>query len=165
MKCIVEGFKNSIEMYNIIYETQRILAIRKVICSAIKHHKNNTVDWGLGIHNLFLDISNSYKHAFGHHNDCIDHYCCSEKQNEDLVPKIKSSTFWAKIQYIVGLVASHSRSLINDCDSNSVEQFNSIVAKFVGGKRTNLIQRQTYQSRCAAAVVAFNTKIPLYNIQ
>lgn len=79
--------------------------------------------------------------------------------------KVKSSTFWAKIPYIVGIVAGHSRSLINDCDNNAVEQFNSIIAKFVNGKRTNLVQRRTYQSRCAAAFVAFNTKMPLYNLQ
>ncbi|CAB3237971.1 unnamed protein product [Arctia plantaginis] len=145
--------------------TQRILAIRKVICCAVKKHKAETLELGERINKLYTDISNSCNHAFGHHTKCLDHYCSSEKKNEDLVLRVKNSAFWAKIQYIVGIVAAHSRSLINDCDSNAVEQFNSIIAKFVGGKRTNLVQWQTYQSRCAAAVVAFNTKRPLYNIQ
>ncbi|CAB3249485.1 unnamed protein product [Arctia plantaginis] len=145
--------------------TQRILAIRKVICCAIKKHKAETLELGERINKLYTDISNSCNHAFRHHTKCLDHYCRSEKKNEDLVLRVKNSAFWAKIQYIVGIVAAHSRSLINDCDSNAVEQFNCIIATFVGGKRTNLVQRQTYQSRCAAAVVAFNTNRPLYNIQ
>ncbi|XP_069355893.1 uncharacterized protein [Maniola hyperantus] len=138
--------------------TQRILAIRKVICLAIKKHKNDKAELGVRINSLYADISNAYNHAFGHHAECEGHYCSSEKKSDDLVPKVNNSTFWFKIQYIVGIVATHSRSLINDFDSNTVEQFNSIIAKFVGSKRTNLIQRQTYQSRCAAAVVAYNTK-------
>lgn len=222
---LVEGFKNSVEMYNVIYgrviadgdsstysrileerpykdvtvekiecrnhilrnmcnklngvskdtkyslqmrkmlTTQRILAIRKVICLAIKKLKNDVDEKGIRINKLYEDISNSYKHAFGHHNECRDYYCSSEKKSEDLLPKVKSSAVWAKIQYIVGIVATHSRSLINDYDSNAVEQFNSIIAKFVAGKRTNLVQRQTYQSRCAAAVVSYNTKSALYNLQ
>ncbi|CAH2088144.1 unnamed protein product [Euphydryas editha] len=145
--------------------TRRILAIRKVICLAVKKHKNDSAELGVRINNLYADVSNSYNHGFGYHDNCLDHYCSSEKTSDDLVPKVRNSTYWSKIQHILGIIATHSRSLINDFDSNAVEQFNSIIAKFVSGKRTNLIQRRTYQSRCAAAVVVYNTKRPLYSIQ
>lgn len=57
--------------------------------------------------------------------------------------------------------------MIQKVNSNIAEVFNSIVAKFVGGTRTNFSARQSYSARCAASVVAFNTKQPqtlLYNI-
>lgn len=138
---LVEGFKNSVEMYNVIYgrviadgdsstysrileerpyknvtvekiecrnhifrnmcnklvavskdtkynlqmrkmlTTQRILAIRKVICLAIKELKNDVTELiGMRINKLYKDISNSYNHAFGHHKECLDYYCSSEKK-------------------------------------------------------------------------------------
>ncbi|KAJ8893059.1 hypothetical protein PR048_005640, partial [Dryococelus australis] len=45
-------------------------------------------------------------------------------------------------------------------DSNSIDSFNSMVAKFVGGKRINFCMKIIYTSRIHAAVVAFHTKIP-----
>lgn len=106
---------------------------------AVKKRKNDSGESGVRINNLYADISDSYNHAFGHRDNCLDHYCSSENNSDDLVPKVTNSTFWSKIQHILGIVARHSRSLISDFDSNAVEQFNSIIAKFVGGNRTNLI--------------------------
>lgn len=48
--------------------------------------------------------------------------------------------------------------LIYDVDSNVVEHFHSIVAKFVGGKRTNLPMSDSYTARCTAALVQHNTQ-------
>lgn len=41
------------------------------------------------------------------------------------------------------------------------EQFNSMVAKYAGGKRINYALRNSYALRCYAAVVAFNTGTPI----
>lgn len=79
---------------------QRVLAIRKVICCAIRKHKTDICTLGEKINKLFADISNSHNHAFGHHNECRDYYCSSEKTSEDLVLTVKNSAFWSKIQYI-----------------------------------------------------------------
>lgn len=62
--------------------TQRMLAIRKVICAAIKADKSDLAELGEKINNLYVDISNSYNHEFGHHDVCLEHYC-SSKKNED----------------------------------------------------------------------------------
>lgn len=45
--------------------------------------------------------------------------------------------------YYLSNVASHSPSLIHNVDSNAVERYNSIVAKFVGGKRINFSRKGT----------------------
>lgn len=58
---------------------------------------------------------------------------------------------------IMSNLASHSPSLIHDVDSNAVERYNSIVAKLVGGKRINFSLKGSYQTRCNAAVVSFNS--------
>ncbi|XP_049705378.2 uncharacterized protein LOC126056452 [Helicoverpa armigera] len=145
--------------------TERILAIRKVINCAIKKHKIDNIDHTNKINNLYGDIMNSMNHAFGDHESCKDYYCQSSRASEDLTLTLKTCSIWFRIKTIVTAVAAKSRSLINDADSNRVECFNSIVAKFVGGKRVNFSLKRAYKARCEAAVVAFNTKKPLYNLQ
>lgn len=62
--------------------------------------------------------------------------------------KSQNSTVLAfgKNQIVAGNVAVHSRSLIEDVDSNAVEQFNFVTAKLVGGKRINYSLRRGYQT-------------------
>ncbi|KAK4883412.1 hypothetical protein RN001_006731 [Aquatica leii] len=64
-----------------------------------------------------------------------------------------------RLEQHLKMVWLNARSLLEDVDSNVVEHFNSIVAKHVGGKQINFSLRGSYQGRCAAAVVRFNTKI------
>ncbi|KAG8267457.1 positive regulation of protein localization to cilium [Homalodisca vitripennis] len=54
--------------------------------------------------------------------------------------------------------------LVSDIDSNMVEHYNLCVAMFAGGKRTNLIQKNAYKIRCAAAVFSHNTGTPIYKL-
>jgi len=42
------------------------------------------------------------------------------------------------------IVAHHAESLIYNVNNNAVEGFNSVVAKYVGGKRVNFSSRGTY---------------------
>ncbi|CAH2092101.1 unnamed protein product [Euphydryas editha] len=46
--------------------------------------------------------------------------------------------------------------------NNKAEQFNSVVAKVIGGKRINYSLKDSYAARCYAAVVIFNTGLPQY---
>lgn len=55
-------------------------------------------------------------------------------------------------------VANKSDSLIENVTNNSAELYNSIVAKFVGGKRINFSLRNSYAARCDAAVLSMNNK-------
>ncbi|XP_074034145.1 uncharacterized protein [Leptinotarsa decemlineata] len=43
-------------------------------------------------------------------------------------------------------------------DTNTVEQFNSIICKHIGGKRINYCSRRSLQARCEASAVEWNTK-------
>ena len=60
---------------------------------------------------------------------------------------------------IIRRLANHARSLLHDVDSNVVEHYNSIVAKFIGGKRINYAFKNSYSARCYAAVVSHNTSM------
>lgn len=141
--------------------TQRILAIRKVICASISENSSKDSDFDTKVNSLYTDINNFYNHAFGHHENCQPYYCTTQNDSEDVTLILKTCAIWHRIKFIVNTVAAKTRSLMHNCDSNKVESFNSIIAKFVGGKRINFSMRQGYQSRCNAAVVSFNTKHPL----
>jgi hypothetical protein len=55
-------------------------------------------------------------------------------------------------------IANLSSSLLYDVDNNPVESYNSIVNKFVAGKRINFSLRGSYRGRCFAAAISFNNK-------
>ncbi|CAG4933082.1 unnamed protein product [Parnassius apollo] len=62
-------------------------------------------------------------------------------------------------------VAVKSRSLIENVNTNLVECFNSLIAKFIGGKRINFALKREYQGRCNSAVVKFNEKSAISYVQ
>ncbi|KAF2896350.1 hypothetical protein ILUMI_09813, partial [Ignelater luminosus] len=65
---------------------------------------------------------------------------------ENLIPSIQSSKdFFKNLQTIIFSVSKQARSLIYDLDSNIVEQYHSVVAKFVGGKRINYSKSNSYK--------------------
>lgn len=127
----------------------KILSARKYICDAIRLNKADK-----NCENLHYDINNSVCHAFGKHSKCKKDICL---HTDDIITQFDASSLWQRIKILAANVASHSRSLIEDVDSNVVEQFNGVIAKLVGGKRINYSQRRSYQTRCAGAVVSFNT--------
>lgn len=56
--------------------------------------------------------------------------------------------------------------IIQDVDSDIKEHYNLSynIAMFTGEKRTNLVQQYSYRTRCAAAVVKYNTGRPFYRL-
>lgn len=95
------------------------------------------------------------------HDKCRNYYC-QRKDERNYLVEIRNTVFYDKIKQHNKYIANNSRSLIFDVDSNSVEQFNSVVAKFVGGKRINYSLNKSYNARCSAAVVSFNCNRPHY---
>lgn len=68
----------------------------------------------------------------------IRYFCKRKKESEfNLVPEMQKCGIWNDIMAAVNLVAYHSDSLIYHVNNNVVESYNSIVAKYVGGKRIN----------------------------
>ncbi|GFR15215.1 yqaJ domain-containing protein [Trichonephila clavata] len=60
--------------------------------------------------------------------------------------------------HVVSNLADNSKSLLFSANNNCVEQFNSIVAKFIGGKRINFCLRGSYLARCSEAVISHNAR-------
>lgn len=54
-------------------------------------------------------------------------------------------------------VVNNSKSLLLDVDNIICEQFNSLINKYIAGKRINFSQKQSYTTRVNAAVVSFNS--------
>lgn len=43
-------------------------------------------------------------------------------------------------------------------NNNAAESYNSVICKFVGGKRINFALKGSYKTRCEAALISFNSK-------
>lgn len=112
---------------------------------------------------IFLDLSadlfNSPYHIFGEHSKCDDYFCKKRLlEEENWVQRAEICGMMVEIKNIVNRLVINSASLILDVDNNICEQFNSIINKYIGGKRINLSQRNSYNTRVEAAVVSFNSK-------
>jgi len=70
---------------------------------------------------------------------------------------LKKCGLYKKLQNALKYINWNAKSLLQNKDSNRVETFNSVISKYIGGKRINFSLRGSYESRCNAAVVAFNT--------
>lgn len=131
-----------------------------IFTGAINQHKLKS-DTEHSTAELKADIENSVNHVFGSHDECRSYYC-QRKDERNYLLEINQTAFYDKIRQYNKYLANNSRSLIFDVDSNAVEQFNAVVAKFVGGKRINYSLNKSYNARCSAAVVSFNCKRPHY---
>lgn len=141
---------------------KKIMVLRKTIRCIIKHYKADTEsERRCNIELLYNDLLLAHLHAFDDHSRCKAYFCdtarATELEGQSSKNGFFTSTLWSKICQFMSNLASHATSLIHDVDSNTVERYNSIVAKFVGGKRINFSKKGSYQMRCHAAVVSFNT--------
>lgn len=111
------------------------------------------------------DIYNSPYHVLGQHYKCASYFCKGDTISEtNLVKQAENSGMMIEIVNAVNRLVTNSNSLIIDVDNNICEQFNSVINKYIGGKRTNLSQRNAYNARVEAAVIAFNSKEYLRSI-
>lgn len=144
-----------------------ILRCRAAITKAISYRKTDTNNKVTNGQNLRKDIINGPSHVFGEHLHCMElgYFCNGRKVDEiNYIPDMKKLGLYAKIMEAVNILADYSQHLIQDVDSNVVERYNSIVAKFIGGKRVNYSQKGSYQTRCAAAVVRHNSGEEFYKL-
>ncbi|KAL4127211.1 hypothetical protein QTP88_011402 [Uroleucon formosanum] len=142
--------------------SSRILRIRKGIIKAIQYRKSNCHS----INDLRNDIYNSINHVFGNHSNCALYFCNKPKEDINLLEKIQhtDNDFYVNMNSIIRQLGRHSKSLMQDVDSNIVESYNSIIAKVIGGKRVNYALKRSYVGRCYAATVAKNSRRPIYSM-
>nr|XP_049695130.1 uncharacterized protein LOC110371421 isoform X2 [Helicoverpa armigera]XP_049695131.1 uncharacterized protein LOC110371421 isoform X3 [Helicoverpa armigera] len=143
----------------------KIMSMRKAIVNSIKYNKSSQNHRHVATSLLHNDIINSLAHAYGDHRMCQSYFCDKKNNYNEEFKKIQNSTFAFRLNAIISNVAAKSRSLIEDVDTNTVECFNNVIAKFIGGKRTNFALKGGYQGRCHAAAVSFNTKAALSTVQ
>lgn len=136
----------------------RILRLRYAITEAVKYWKNKEdILYEEKLANLKKDLINGPNHVFGDHTNCSTYFCKGTKIGEiNLVPVLKLLGVWDEIVAAKSLVLFHAESLLYKLNNNAAESYNSILAKFVGGKRVNFSMRGSYSLRCNAAVSSYN---------
>ncbi|KAK4882653.1 hypothetical protein RN001_005972 [Aquatica leii] len=76
---------------------------------------------------------------------------------KNLVPELQACGLFEVIKTINARLANNAINLLHDVDTNAAETYNSIIAKFVGGKRINFSLKGSYETRCIAAAISYNT--------
>ncbi|XP_076656358.1 uncharacterized protein LOC143361003 [Halictus rubicundus] len=142
--------------------------MRTDITKAAEYRVKDNVPINRKINNLQEDLTNIPSHVFGEHKECrrLGYFCdrIANNDEENMVPHLMEIGIYYKIQDIFRPLIAHAESLLYNSNNNSVESFNSIIAKYTGGKRINWSQRGSYTARCAAAVIQYNTKEVLSRI-
>lgn len=143
-----------------------VLRMRRAVVGAVNYRKEqeNTVQSDK-IKNLKMDIKNTANHVFGDHKNCASYYCKPEKYTDDpnLVSDLRDCGIWTDIQQFLLSLIANAESLIIDVTNNTVEQFNNVIAKFIGGKRVNFTTRGSYQARCFGAVTSWNSELATHS--
>lgn len=145
-----------------VLSADRQLRLRAAVTRAMKY-RNAQVKLSLQqkIDELKKDILNGPFHVFGDHSKCDErgYFCKGPKPDENnLVQDLKVVGMWDEIIAARNLVASHASSLIHNVSTNVAESFNSIICKYVGGKRVNHSLRGGYNTRCNLSVIDVNSE-------
>lgn len=158
MLAIVKNTSLNIRSRKMVGQETRRMSV--AIRSAVKYRKNEDVSKTCKVLNLRKDIQNIPNHIFGDHTKCASYFCKPDKKNKEtvnMIPTLKKDKTYEEIMKNLNRLTQNSESLIEDVDSNISEQFNSKVAKFVGGKRINYSTGPSYRDRCLLAVLQHNT--------
>ncbi|KAG4076108.1 hypothetical protein HA402_011454 [Bradysia odoriphaga] len=129
------------------------------IKTAVKHWIQSDKSKAEKIENIRKDILNAPHHVFGDHSKCSDYFCDKDKHKDDLsrIPDMKKSGLYNNIMQALARLLENARSLLYNLNTNFPEQFNSIIAKHLGGKRVNYCTGLSYAGRVDCAAISFNT--------
>ncbi|KAL4153670.1 hypothetical protein QTP88_001503 [Uroleucon formosanum] len=142
-----------------------IMRFRTGIVTAIKYRKKENKPTTQQASDLANDIMNSPYHILGEHNKCDKYFCKGSKTgDQNLVSIAENCGLMREINMANRRLFNNAQSLLKNVDNNICEQFNSMINKYIGGKRTNLSQKHTYNTRVEAAVIAFNSQSYLRTI-
>lgn len=132
--------------------------LRTGIISAIKYRAAEAdIPIPQKIQLLRNDISNAPKHCLDIHTDCSKYFCNKTGDFSKSLEQLQFFGVWDDIVWAVNSLAYHSKSLLYVASNNAAEHFNSVVSKFIAGKRINYAGRRSYTARCEAAAISFNT--------
>ena len=147
--------------------TKNALRLRISVVKATEYRRNQDISNIDKMELLKEDILNVPSHIFGEHKRCaeIGYFQCSPKANEkNLIPEMKECGLYGDIETCLQRLLLNISSLLLNMNNNLAEHYNSLVSKFVGGKRINYSLRGSYQTRCEAAAIQFNAGDDYYNL-
>lgn len=94
----------------------------------------------------------------GSHDLCEPYFCKGGTPNEqNMIVDAEKSGFLSDISQVISRLVANVDSLLMNVDNNVCEQFNSLINKYLAGKRINYSQRNAYNSRVEAAVISYNS--------
>ncbi|KAL4132332.1 hypothetical protein QTP88_009503 [Uroleucon formosanum] len=139
----------------------RVERLRAAVIKAVKYRKQqNYISYEDSVKMLKKDIVNSPNHVFGDHENCSDYFCTRKHLGEEnYVPDMKRVGLWDDIGSIRSALTYHTESLMFNLNNNAAENYNSILAKFVGGKRVNLCLRVTAYNVGANRLSLFHKQV------
>ena len=135
------------------------------IRTAVKYRNEEDTSWDQKIEDLKGDLNNMYSHVFGEHKKCkqIGYFKCNPTPDEiNYIPLMVECGLYADLYQFLYTLLTHVESLLENKNTNQVECFNSIICKFVGGKRINFTNKGSYEFRCNLAAISFNTGAKFY---
>ncbi|CAH1102784.1 unnamed protein product [Psylliodes chrysocephalus] len=92
----------------------------------------------------YTDIKNSPYHTFGNHSNCAQYFCKREQNDRDYVTEMEEYELMDDIVSAENRLVQNSHSLLLNMTKNAAETYNSIVAKFIRGKRINFSVKGAY---------------------
>lgn len=106
---------------------------------------------------LKKDIRNSVSHVFGDHSMCRQHLCETVGEiEESKMDELKDTGCHHHVYSAVASLLAKAHLLIENETNNRAELFMSILARFNMGKRLNLIQRGSFQTRSYLTGLRYN---------
>lgn len=135
--------------------------ICKGVKTAAKHWRESDLSITEKLRNLETDIMNAPAHYFGVHTHCRSYFCSKTTSTAALnnFALLKDDGLYYEVLNLCQVYfASNSKSLLENRTNNAAEEFNNIVAKYLGGKRVNYSLGRSYSARVAMAVVHYNSR-------
>lgn len=143
-----------------------IMRLRCSVAKAIKYRKAETgMHHNVKVSNLNKDLLNGPNHVFGDHSNCDIYFCKGAKENEtNIVPNMIECGLYDDLKSCLYRLVHNASSLLLNMTNNHAELYNSVLCKFIGGKRINFSQRGSYEMRCYAAAISYNAKGNYYGV-
>jgi hypothetical protein len=136
-----------------------IQRLRTGVDCAVKHYRCADMPNTQKLSALKKDIENGIYHVFGDHQNCASYFCKKEvSDTSNSITLMRECGVLDDISTYTNKLKFHAKSLLLHFTNNPVESFNSVVAKFVGGKRVNHTKRVGYELRCVAAAISYNSQ-------
>ncbi|XP_031327537.1 uncharacterized protein LOC116166782 isoform X2 [Photinus pyralis] len=112
------------------------------------------------VEDLKTDLMNGPKHVYGDHSSCKESYCetrgCVENSK---VVDLKNTGVYHHIYGALDRLVAKGHQLIDNETNNRAELYMSILCKFNAGKRLNLNQRGSFETRANLSGLRYNNGI------